>query len=163
LSSLLLAAGIGAAPQRNGAAVIPRTWDDSEIAKHEIPLADPTASPKYVSSDYYYRIPVRSIYKGYPVYEPGHEPTGYMDWLKRQDLGMVGDDRGHGPPLQPEAGWIRAGEIVFDAPNGTNSCLRLEDVRNPIWYRKTGALASKDGVLPEFQYEVRKKGVVELG
>ena len=43
---------------------IPRTWDDAEMAKHEIPRADPAGSPKYVSSDYYYKIPVRPIYKG---------------------------------------------------------------------------------------------------
>ena len=45
---------------------IPRTWDDEEIARHEVPLAQPEASPKHVSSDYYYRIPVRPIYKSYP-------------------------------------------------------------------------------------------------
>jgi hypothetical protein len=47
-----------------GRPTIPRTWDDQEIARHEVPLADPTGSPKHVSSDYYYRIPVRPIYKG---------------------------------------------------------------------------------------------------
>ena len=49
---------------------IPKTWDDAEIARHEIPLADPIGSPKHVSSDYYYRMPVRPIFKGYPVYGP---------------------------------------------------------------------------------------------
>src|SRR5262249_52863263 len=136
---------------------------DAEIAKHEIPLADPTASPKYVSSDYYYRIPVRPIYKSYPVYAPGHEPSGYMDWLKQQEPVVVWDDRGHAPALRTDADWIRAGEIVVEAPNGANAYIRVEDVRNPIWYQKTGALASKDGVLSEFQYEVRTQGVVELG
>lgn len=164
LEVLLLALCTGAAhEQSKGTAAIPRTWDDAEIAKHEIPLADPTGSPKHVSSDYYYRIPVRPIYKGYAVYAPGREPPGYMDWLKQQEPVIVWDDRGHAPALQTEADWIRAGEIVFDAPNGTNAYLRLEDVRNPVWYEKTGALASKDGVLPEFQYEVPTKGVVQLG
>ena len=55
---------------------IPRTWDDEEIARHEVPLARPEASPKHVSSDYYYRIPVRPIYRSYPVYAYGHEPSG---------------------------------------------------------------------------------------
>ena len=58
---------------------IPRTWDNEEIARHEVPLAQPEASPKHVSSDYYYRIPVRPIYKSYPVYAYGHEPSGYSN------------------------------------------------------------------------------------
>ena len=51
---------------------IPETWDDVAIATHEIPLPNPAGSPKHVSSDYYYRIPVRLVDKGYPVYAPGH-------------------------------------------------------------------------------------------
>ena len=50
------------APAAESAREIPRTWDDFEMAKHEIPRADPAGSPKYVSSDYYYKIPVRPIY-----------------------------------------------------------------------------------------------------
>lgn len=74
-STLLLALGGTRAQERHpGDGVVPKTWDDAEIARHEIPLADPNGSPKHVSSDYYYRIPVRPIYKGYPVYAPGHEP-----------------------------------------------------------------------------------------
>ena len=55
-------------------ATVPRMWDDNAIATLELPLADPVGSPKHISSDYYYRIPVRSIYKSYPVYAPGYEP-----------------------------------------------------------------------------------------
>src|SRR5262245_15448670 len=43
----------------------PKVWDDREMADLELPLADPAASPKQVSADYYYRIPVRPIYKSY--------------------------------------------------------------------------------------------------
>src|SRR5215510_6105774 len=48
---------------------IPKTWDDQEMASLEIPLADPAGSPVHISADYYYRIPVRPIYKSYQVYE----------------------------------------------------------------------------------------------
>jgi hypothetical protein len=96
--------------------VVPRTWDDVAMAALEVPLADPVGSPKHVSSDYYYKIPVRPIYKSYPVYAPGHEPPGYMDWLKRQEPVIVWDDKGHAPPLKTEADWIGAAEIVFDLP-----------------------------------------------
>ena len=34
----------------------------------ELPLAKADASPRHVSWDYCYRIPVRQIYKSYPVY-----------------------------------------------------------------------------------------------
>src|SRR4030095_12734638 len=162
LSTLLLALGISAHEQRTGAVVIPRTWDDAEIAA-QIPLADAAASPRHVTADYYYRIPVRPIYKGYPAYAPGREPAGYLEWLKQQEPVVLWDDHGHAPPLRTEADWIRAGEIVFDAPPGANRFFRIEDVRNPAWYEKTGARVSKAGVLPALQYVVKTKGVVELG
>jgi hypothetical protein len=41
--------------------------DDQAMATLEVPLADPIGSPKHVSADYYYRIPVRPIYKQYPI------------------------------------------------------------------------------------------------
>ncbi|SPE41764.1 exported hypothetical protein [Candidatus Sulfopaludibacter sp. SbA3] len=72
---------------------IPKTWDDSAMATLEVPLVDPAASPKHVPADYYYRIPVRSIYRQYPVYAPGREPRGYMEWLERQDPVPVWDGR----------------------------------------------------------------------
>ena len=45
---------------------LPKTWDDVEMTALEIPLANPIGSPKQVPADYYYRIPVRPIYKSYP-------------------------------------------------------------------------------------------------
>src|SRR5688500_3736629 len=163
LSTFLLVLGVGVAQERpNGTVVIPRTWDDVAVAAHEVPLADPAASPKHVSSDYYYRIPVRPIYKGYPVYGPGREPAGYLDWLKRQDPVIVWDDKGNAPSLQTEADWIRAGEIVFDAPTRGRANIALEDVRNPKWLDATRAPVAADGTLPWFQYIVRSKGEVTL-
>ena len=73
-------------------------------------------SPKHVSSDYYYKVPVRAIDKSYPIYAPGHEPPGYMNWLDRQEPPMIWDDAGLRPPLPNETDWIKAGEVVFDAP-----------------------------------------------
>src|SRR5215510_10254432 len=127
--------------------IIPKTWDDEAIATLEVPLANPVGSPKHVPAEYYYRIPVRPIYQGYPVYAPGHEPPDYMNWLKQQEPTIVWDDRGHAPPLESDADWIRAGEIVFDAPVGFSNAatnFRIEDVRNPIWYEKTGTPKAKD-------------------
>ena len=55
---------------------IPRVWDDTEMAVLQLPLVDSNASPKQISSDYYYRIPVRTIYKNYSVYAPAKNRPG---------------------------------------------------------------------------------------
>ena len=60
---------------------IPKTWVDDELTNLELPLANPTRSPKHISGEYYYRIPVRPIYKSYPIYAPGKEPPGYLERL----------------------------------------------------------------------------------
>ncbi|HMF97906.1 MAG TPA: hypothetical protein VKE96_26580 [Vicinamibacterales bacterium] len=145
--------------------MIPKTWDDEAIATFEIPLANPVGSPKHVSAEYYYRIPVRAIYKGYPVYAPGHEPPGYIDWLKQQEPIVMWDDLGHAPALRTEADWIRAGQLVFDAATRAPGFERygIDDVRNPEFYLETGAPVTKDGTVAAYQYMVRTKGTVELG
>jgi len=146
---------------------IPRTWDDQAIAALEVPLADPVGSPKHVPADYYYMIPVRPIYKQYPVYAPGHEPPGYMDWLKQQEPQVVWDDKGHTPSLRTEAEWVKAGEAVFSAETifvGENGgVLTLSEIRDTKWYEKTGMPVTPEGVLPFLNYVVREKGKVELG
>ncbi len=150
-----------------GKSVIPKTWDDAEIAALEIPLANPIGSPKQVSADYYYRVPVRPIYKSYPVYAAGHEPTGYLESLKQKDPIIYWDDKGHAPTLETEADWINAGEAVFDAPIGDGGIGGSEPtdlyVRDPKFLEMTGALVARDGTLPYFRYVVKKKGEVEIG
>jgi hypothetical protein len=132
---LLLVAGIGRARAQRGD-VVPRTWDDQTIATLEMPLANPIGSPKHVSAEYYYRIPVAPIYKSYPVYAPGHEPAVYLDWLKQQEPEIIWDDAGHlrhsnRRRLDPRR---RSG---FDAPVKP-AFMSIEDVRNPAWYERTG-------------------------
>ena len=143
--------------------VIPRTWDDAAMAAHEVPLAEAAASPKFPPAEYYYRIPVRPIYKSYPVYAPGHEPAGYLEWLKQQEPSIVWDDAGHAPPLKTDADWIRAGELVFDAPIFNDIDASVLEVRDPAWYKKTAALVTNAGILPIVRYVIRRKGVVEVG
>jgi hypothetical protein len=152
-------AQLASAPAR----IIPKTWDDQAIATLEVPLADPVGSPKHASADYYYRIPVAPMYKTYPVYVPGHEPPGYIDWLKQQEPEIVWDDSGHAPPLKTDQDWIRAGEIVFDAPVRFGGARLLDSIRNPSWYEETGTPLAKDGTLPIFRYVIVKKGMIEVG
>lgn len=145
-----------------GAPTIPKTWDDAEMVTLEVPLADPVGSPKHVSADYYYKIPVRPIYKQYPIYAPGHEPAGYMEWLKRQNPEVIWDDRGHAPSLKTDADRIKAGEIVFDSPIGFDSVREVSLVRSAKWYEQTRVLIAKDGTIPYLRYVVREKGKVEV-
>jgi len=129
------------------------------MAGLQLPLVDSSASPKQISSDYYYRIPVRTIYKNYPVYAPGKEPAGYLEWLKEQAPESAFD----ADALKTEADWIRAGELVFDSPTSYDNIAQVADVRNPEWYAKLNVPATKDGTLPWFRYVIREKGKVELG
>jgi hypothetical protein len=163
---LLFALAGGCAQEKVGSGiVIPKMWDDAAMATVEIPLAEPAASPKYPPADYYYRISVRPIYKSYPIYAPGHEPLGYLDWLKEQEPLIVWDDRGHAPTLHTQADWIKAGEMVFDSPVALNAPAfgGVEQVRDPARYEKLGVPIDQNGVMPFARYVIRQKGVVQVG
>jgi len=176
-SVLLLAVGMGVivwlsspAPGRQGAnreskftPEIPRTWDDGAIATLEVPLANPIGSPKHVSADYYYRIPVRPIYKEYPIYAPGHEPPGYMEWLRQQEPVILWDDKGHRPPLLTRADWIKAGEMVSEASAQANGVMNVGQTTSSEWWAKIGARTAMDGTLPGYHYMISEKGKLELG
>jgi hypothetical protein len=143
---------------------IPKVWDDAALASAIVPLADPRATPVQLSSRYYYGIPVRPIYKSYPVYRPDREPPGYIDWLKQQEPQIAFN----AAKLSTREDWIRAGEIVFDAPISYGHIFRLAAtsdlyLRLPDWYRSTGAPLSKDGSLPFYRYVIREKGKIEIG
>jgi hypothetical protein len=99
--------------QQNPPPQIPKTWDDQAMATLEVPLADADASPVPVSADYYYRMPVRPIYKTYPVYHPSKEPSGYFERLQGLEPEIVSFDFAN---FTTQEEWIRASEIVFDTP-----------------------------------------------
>jgi cytochrome c551/c552 len=150
-------------PERILHPVVPGTWDDVAIAELEVPLATPSVSPKHVSADYYYRIPVRPIYKSYPVYAPGHEPAGYWESLRSKDPIVIWDDSDRRPPLDTEHDWIKAGEIVFDAPIFYDSVATASWVRDRRWYEQVKPPLARDGTLPFAGYVIREKGKIELG
>ena len=139
---------------------IPRTWDERELELSELPLADSVASPKFISADYYYRVPVRPIYKSYPIYHPAKEPAGYFDSLKTKTPEVIFDSS----KLQTEQAWIKAGEIVFDAPVEFVSKGQLfSQLRKAPWFDKNQVPVTKDGILPFMRYVVRETGKVEVG
>lgn len=112
----------------------------------------------HVPSDYYYRIPVRTIYRTYPVYAPGQEHRGYIDELKQKEPEIVFDSS----TLKTEADWIKAGEAVFDTPIGVgrlgpgNSSVLY--VRDPTWFAQTRPPIARDGTIPFYRYVVTEKG-----
>lgn len=138
---------------------VPKTWDEEAIASLEIPLPQASVSPVHISADFYYKIPVRPIYKSYPVYHPGKEPVGYIESLKQQEPEQINFDFAN---FNTEEEWIKAGELIFDAPIGY---LNLEEshIRDVALYEKAAMPITKEGIMPFARYVVREKGKVELG
>ena len=138
---------------------IPKTWVDSEMPLLELPLVAYDYTPVQVSADYYYSIPVRPIYKSYPIYAPGKEPPGYLEWLKEQKPEIAFD----ASRLKTREDWIKAGELVFNAPVFFNALNTLQDVRNPEWYQKSGVPIAKDNTMVYSTYVIREQGKVDVG
>lgn len=169
--TLLLALVLAVSTQRSDAQKsritwkpeVPKIWVDDEIAALEIPLSNPGSSPQHIPSDYYYRIPVRPIYRTYPVYAPDREPPGYLEWLRRQKPEIIFD----ASKLRSERDWIRAGELVFDSPIATGGLFEFKPadlyLRDPKWYEITEAPIARDGTLPFYRYVVSDVGRVEIG
>jgi hypothetical protein len=135
---------------------VPRTWDDAAMATLEVPLAEARYSPVHVTSEYYYRIPVRPIYRTYPRYRPGNEPAGYMKWLRDREPEIVFDVS----RLKTEQDWVRAGELVFHYPVDLSP--NLPGAESDV-ITSSGDLFGKDDISPFVQYVIRKKGLVEFG
>ena len=137
---------------------IPKTWDEGALASLDVPLAEARSSPEHISADEYYRLPVRPIYKSYADYDSAHEPRGYRDWLRQQEPIVLWDDGAHRPKLETEADWIKAGELVFDAPVLFFPALGSSPEESDEFYWKTGDLHDRNGISPFADYVIREKG-----
>jgi hypothetical protein len=89
---------------------IPKAWDDAEVARFEMPLAQRDRSPRYMSAAEYYALKVRPIYRAYPMYAPGREPAAYIESLKQKEPEIVFDPS----KLRTKEDWIKAGKLVFE-------------------------------------------------
>jgi hypothetical protein len=76
--------------------VIPKAWDDKEVAEFEMRLARADGSPHYMMAKEYYVLTVRPIYRSYPVYAPGREPAGYIESLKQKEPEIILTPRSSG-------------------------------------------------------------------
>lgn len=153
LFALFLAAAVGSPG-------IPRTWKQSDVTTLEVPFANPKYSPLHVSEEEYYRIPVRIIYKSYPVYRPDREPAGYMDWLRHQEPESAFDPT----QLKTHQDWVNAGALVFSAPTSyVPVFFGAAEVQDPEFYRPSGMPVASDGTVPFARWVIRREGEVELG
>lgn len=139
---------------------IPKTWEDSAIESLQVPLANPGYSPVPISADYYYKLPVRPIYKSYPIYHPSKQPAGYMEWLRSQGPQIVSLDFAS---FRTREEWIRAGEVAFDAPTGYEGAGNAQQFGDAAYYKRIGLALAKDGTVPYTRYVIREKGKVEAG
>ena len=126
----------------------------------QLPLAARRYSPVLIKADYYYRIPVRPLFKTYPVYHPSKEPPGYFDRLKALEPENVSLDFSH---FKTEEDWVKAGEIIFDEPTDFDLAGTAEQFRDPSFYQTLGIPVAKDGTAPFVRYVIRQKGKVEVG
>jgi hypothetical protein len=138
------------------------------MASLEVPLANPIGSPRQVPSSFYYKIPVRPIYKSYPVYAPGHEPPRYIEWLKQQTPEILWDDKDHAPLLKTKSDWIAAGKTVFDSPIGYGGLFGGDPsdvlyLRDPKFYKDTKTPIAANGTVPFYRYVVMQKGQIAIG
>lgn len=154
LAVVLATAGVPTA--QSARADIPRTWVDAEIRALELPLAHPEASPVHVTAAYYYQMPVRPVFRSYPIYAPGREPEGYYDRLLQTEPERLVADLSD---VRSDADWARAGEIVFDAP----LTYAPTPVRDPAWYRSVDPPIAADGTIAGLRYVVTGKGRVRVG
>lgn len=135
---------------------IPVVWDDGVMEHLELPLAS-GARARHVPSSYYYQIPVRPIYKTYPIYSPDREPPGYYEDLLKKEPEIVFD----ASKLRTQQDWILAGKEVFESGVGLSTVdTPFTQVRNRQWYTETQAPVTKDGIMPLFRYVIRKRGEV---
>jgi hypothetical protein len=106
----------------------------------ELPLATPSATPRHVSAGFYYRIPIRKIYRTHPPAGPGENFQEYADRIRQLEPEVVDFDTSR---FRTKEDWIRAGKAVFEAPTVI--------IRNGV--RPTSFLG---------RYVVRQKGQLDL-
>jgi mono/diheme cytochrome c family protein len=134
---------------------IPKAWDDKEVESMEVPLAQRDRSTRYMTSAEYYALKVRPIYRSYPVYDKGREPTGYLESLKQKDPEIIFDPA----KLHTKEDWIAAGKLVFESD--TFFFPPPQQSAESPWP------VSPEGIVPYYhpgnRYYMRQKGVVEVG
>jgi hypothetical protein len=111
VTSLAAVAAFGQATSQSASPpiVVPKIWDEKELATWATPVAGLGVRPGHFSEAEYYAARVENL-RTYPVYHPKFEPPGYREWIKSQ-----GPQRLIEPEkLKTKADWIEAGRVVFE-------------------------------------------------
>jgi cytochrome c553 len=135
---------------------IPKIWNDEALRSMTLPLAGLKVPVHYPSANWYYQIPERTIYRGYPVYLPSKEPRNYMAFLQAQEPEIVDYTK-----LTTEGDWLRAGEAVFSNPENFG-LLTIDDMHDPDAWDTFRFTPDWEGSLPGWRYVIRKKGKIEI-
>jgi hypothetical protein len=98
-----------------------------------------------------------------PIYAPGKEPSGYLESLKKLEPVFLWDDKGTRPPLETEADWIAAGEIVFTQRVTRYNFTSVTELQNPAWWQHVNPPLHKNGSIAGLIYIIREKGKIEVG
>lgn len=138
--------------------VVPKVWDEEQLHEMELPLVGLDKPVKHAPLSFYEAVPVLPIARGYPVYHLDKEPKGYMDALRQKEPEYVTFDPNQ---FRTEADWIKAGELVFHAPD-TGRGPSVADAHDRDWYKGLDIPIAADGTLPGFRYVIRKKGEVTI-
>jgi mono/diheme cytochrome c family protein len=147
------------------AIVVPRIWDEKELAGWATPLAGLGVPPSFFSEKEYYAAPIDNL-RTYPVYHPRREPPGYRDWMKGQGPRPLIDPA----TLRSKADWIEAGRCVFeqldDVQSRSSDPIVLDQFSDPRSVDKyvdaTHDIVAADGSIPDYRWVVDRDGTLKL-
>jgi mono/diheme cytochrome c family protein len=154
LPAVALAAGSWRGPARQE---IPRVWTEEGLKDFELPPPLAEFTVQHVTPEYYYTLPERVIHRTYPVFHPDFEPPGYLDSLRSRGSATALDT----DTLDTDEEWIRAGEMVFDAPI-IYFQLDPNDPFQAAGMAAAGVPVDADGTFPFARYAI-VDGEVKMG
>jgi len=145
--------------------VVPKLWDDAELATWGTPVAGLGVPPSYATAARYYALPVDNL-RTYPLYHPAHEPAGYRAWMLAQGAQPLIDPG----RLRTRADWIAAGKRVFEELDTAAS--RTDDPAVVAYFSDAKAVdahrdanhdvMTKDGVLLDYRWVVDHDGRLKV-
>lgn len=155
-------------PDSSGAAdhiVVPRIWDEEELATWATPLAGIGAPPGHFSEEEYYSVRIDNL-RTYPVYHPRFEPPGYRDWMKAQGPQPLIDPQA----LKTKADWVEAGRLVFEQLDTEISRTddpividHFSDAAKIDQYRdETHDAMTPDGIILDYRWVVDHDGLLKI-
>jgi len=145
--------------------VVPKIWDEKELATWATPLAGLGQRPGHYSEAEYYAAPVDNL-RTYPVYHPNYEPPSYREWMIAQ---------GPQPLIEPEklkskTDWIDAGRRVFEQLD--TEVTRTDDPTVIAHFSDAAAIdkyrddshdvMTRDGVILDYRWVVTIDGTLKM-